>query len=233
MQIYTPYFIYNGIDSRKMGVRVTAMPPTVRAEKRVETIAIPGRSGSLHIYDNAYENYTKTIECAIKDRQRIDEIAAWLDGSGEIIFSSEPDKVYKVHIINTISITQMMLVFQKFQVNFDTFPFKYSVNAFNDEMKLTEPKIILNKGTIYAEPIITVHGAGQVTIEINGASYGLSNIDGHTIINSEIMEVYKDGQNLNATYQSDSFPRFEVGENALNWTGNVTKIEITPNWRWL
>ena len=43
MKKYTPYFIYNGIDSREMGVIITSMPPVIRAEKRVDTITIPGR----------------------------------------------------------------------------------------------------------------------------------------------------------------------------------------------
>ena len=59
MKIHTPYFIYNGIDSRMMGVIVTAMPPTVRAAQRVESVKVPGRSGSLHETDGSYDNYTK------------------------------------------------------------------------------------------------------------------------------------------------------------------------------
>ncbi|QDY17535.1 phage tail protein [Clostridium botulinum] len=27
------------------------------------------------------------------------------------------------------------------------------------------------------------------------------------------------------------FPIFQVGENKISWTGNVSKIEITPRWR--
>ena len=31
----------------------------------------------------------------------------------------------------------------------------------------------------------------------------------------------------------DLFPRLEVGNNEISWTGNVEKIEIEPRWRWL
>lgn len=232
MKLHVPYFIYNGIDSRMMGVIVTAMPPTVRAAQRVESVKVPGRSGSLHETDGAYDNYTKTMECAIKNRKKIDEIAAWLTGSGEIIFSSEPDKVYRVTISNTISIAQMMRTFQKFQVSFDTYPFKYSVNAFDEALTLTKAAVVLGKGTVYSQPVITVYGSGSVTLTINGKAYPLSNVDGYVTINSEIEECYKGTLNRNGIFYTDEFPRLEPGENNISWTGNVSKVEIQPNWRW-
>ena len=232
MKIHTPYFIYNGIDSRLMGVIVTAMPPTVRAAQRVESVKVPGRDGSLHETDGSYDNYTKTMECAIKKREKIDDIAAWLTSSGEIIFSSEPDKVYLVTISNTISIVQMMRTFQKFQVSFDTYPFKYSVNRFDEALELTKAAVILGKGTVYSQPVITVYGSGAVTLTINGKAYPLSNVDGNVTINSEIEECYKGDLNRNNIFSADEFPRLEPGENAISWTGNVEKIEMQPNWRW-
>lgn len=232
MKLYTPYFIYNGIDSRMMDIIVTAMPPTVRAAKRLDSITVPGRDGSLHETDGAYDNYTKTIECAIKDRKKIDEIAVWLTGSGNIIFSSEPDKVYKVSIVNTIPITQMMKTFQKFQVNFDTYPFKYSVNTFDDKLTLTKASTILGKGTVHSQPVITIYAAGAVTLSINGIEYSLSNVDDYIVINSEIEECYKGDLNRNNIFTADHFPQLEAGDNIISWTGSVEKIEIEPNWRW-
>lgn len=237
-QIINPYFIFNGEHSRAMGIIVTSMPAVCRPKRRTETIDIPGRNGVLHVDDGSYENYTKTAECAIIKRANIDAICAWLTGSGTAIFSTEPDKYYRVRIDNAISIEQMMKVFQKFQVHFDTHPFKYSVNETDDQVILQQPSLLYNRGTVEAEPTITVVGSGTVTLSINGKGYRLSAVDGHVTIHSEVMEVETDGENKNGTYlplQEEDwlFPRFEVGENRINWTGNVERIEITPNWRWL
>lgn len=230
---YPPWFIYNGIDSRSMGVWVTAMPPVIRAAQRVETIKIPARNGVLHVSDGSYNNYTRSMECAIRDRRRIDEIAAWLKGSGEIIFSTEPDKVYKVYINNQLSLSDMMLAFQKFQVNMDTEPFKYSVNAFNDTMVLTAPQTVFNEGTIYAEPVITIYGQNAITLNINNLQYQLQGVNQSVTINSPLREVYNGEINANSLYLSDDFPRLEVGENTIGWTGAVNRMEIIPNWRWV
>lgn len=231
--IHEAWFTFKGIDSRDMGIIVTSMPETVRPERRMESITIAGRNGTLHTDEEVYESYDRTMECAIKKRAKLDEIAAWLVGSGEMRFSTEPDKVYRVTISNKISIAQMMRMFQKFQVIMDTQPFKYNINPFADELTLTAPTIIRNGGTVYSEPIITVYGSGDITLNINGVDFPLYGVNEYITIDSEMMEVFKENMNQNSKYGGETFPRFEVGENAISWTGNVTKIEIQPKWRWL
>ena len=231
--IHEAWFTFKGIDSREMGVIVTAMPETVRAERRIESITVAGRNGSLHKDEGVYESYDRTMECALIKRAKLDEIAAWLVGSGEMTFSTEPDKVYHVTIANKISITQMMRVFQKFQVILDTQPFKYSVNPANDFVELTAPTTIRNSGTVYSEPLITVYGSGDITLTINGTDFPLYGVNESITIDSEMMEVFKGNANQNSKYGGVEFPRFEVGKNDINWTGNVSKIKIQPRWRWL
>ena len=102
--IHEAWFTFKGVDSREMGVIVTAMPETVRAERRVESITVAGRNGSLHTDEGVYESYDRTMECALIKRAKLDEVTAWLVGSGEMTFSTEPDKVYRVTIANKISI---------------------------------------------------------------------------------------------------------------------------------
>lgn len=231
--IHEAWFTFKGIDSREMGVIVTAMPETVRAERRIESITVAGRNGSLHTDEGVYESYDRTMECALIKRARLDEITAWLVGSGEMTFSAEPDKVYRVTIANKISIAQMMRVFQKFQVVMDTQPFKYSVNAAGDALELTAPTTIRNSGTVYSEPLITVYGSGNITLTVNGADFPLYGVQESITIDSEMMEVFKGDTNQNGKYGGAEFPRFEVGKNEISWTGNVSKIKIQPRWRWL
>mgnify|MGYP004456944481 FL=1 len=231
--IHEAWFTFNGVDSREMGVIVTAMPETVRAERRIESITVAGRNGSLHTDEGVYESYDRTMECALIKRAKLDEVTAWLVGSGEMTFSTEPDKVYRVTIANKISIAQMMRVFQKFQIILDTQPFKYSVNAAGDALELTAPTTIRNSGTVYSEPIITVYGSGDITLTVNVADFPLYGVQESITIDSEMMEVFKGNTNQNGKYGGVEFPRFEVGKNEIRWTGNVSKIKIQPRWRWL
>ena len=231
--IFEAWFRFRDIDSRSMGVRVTKMPETVRAERRVERVEIAGRNGSLHVDEGTYASYDRTMECALINRRRLDDVAAWLVGSGKMIFSTEPDKVYDVVISNKVSIAQMMRVFQKFQVTMDTQPFKRSVNPFGDTLELTKPQTVHNKGTIYAQPKITVYGRGNITLHINGTAFPLSGVDGHITVDSGSMEVYRGSESQNSRFGGAEFPRLEAGENAVSWTGNVEKLVIEPEWRWI
>lgn len=231
--IHEAWFTFKGVDSREMGVIVTAMPETVRAERRVESVTVAGRNGSLHTDEGVYESYDRTMECALIKRAKLDEVTAWLVGSGEMTFSTEPDKVYRVTIANKISIAQMMRVFQKFQVVMDTQPFKYSVNAAGDALELTAPTTIRNSGTVYSEPLIMIYGSGEITLTINGADFPLYGVQESITIDSEMMEVFKGDTNQNGKYGGADFPRFEVGKNEISWTGNVSKIKLQPRWRWL
>ncbi len=231
--IFDAWFRFNDIDSRQMGVRVTKMPETVRAERRVERVEIAGRNGLLHVDEGTYSSYDRTMECALINRRKLDDVAAWLVGSGKMIFSTEPDKVYDVVISNKVSIAQMMRVFQKFQVTMDTQPFKYSVNPFGDTLELLKPQTVYNKGTVYAQPKITVYGSGSITLDINGTAFPLSGVDGHITIDSESMEVYRGSESQNSRFGGAEFPRLEAGGNAVSWTGNVEKLVIEPEWRWL
>lgn len=209
--IHEAWFTFKGVDSREMGVIVTAMPETVRAERRVESITVAGRNGSLHTDEGVYESYDRTMECALIKRARLDEITAWLVGSGEMTFSTEPDKVYRVTIANKISIAQMMRVFQKFQVILDTQPFKYSVNAAGDALELTAPTTIRNSGTVYSEPLITVYGSGDITLNINGADFPLYGVQESITIDSEMMEAFKGSTNQTANMAVWSFLALRLG----------------------
>ena len=141
--------------------------------------------------------------------------------------------MYKVMIANKISIAQMMRTFQKFIVTMDTQPFKYSVNAFGDGLELTKATTVFNSGTVYSQPIITVYGGGDITLYINGVDFPLYGVEESITIDSEMMEVFKGTKNQNSKYGGDDFPKLEVGENTVSWTGNVEKVVIEPKWRWL
>lgn len=227
------YFTFKGINSLDMGVIMLKAPSIYKPTKRVNEIEIAGRNGVLHEDTNTYENYTKEAECHVMDRSRIDDVCAWLNGCGEVIYSSEPDKVYRAFIKNQIPFNNILLNLNDFLVQFDCFPFKYSVNGFHDSISMKEGGNIYNKGTVYAEPTITVYGSGDINLTINGEEFGLLDVSGHVTINSELMEVYRGNVNCNNQFQGREFPRFVVGENKISWFGNVERVEVEPKWRWI
>ena len=70
------------------------------------------------------------------------------------------------------------------------------------------------------------------TLYVNNKSIYLKGITDKIIIDSEMKNAYNNSVSLNYKMSGD-FPVLSLGENNISWIGNVTKLEIQPNWRFL
>jgi len=225
-----PYFIYNNISSIDMGILVNEVPPIIKVNRDINKIVIPGRDGFLTEDLKTYGSTVKTCECTLLDIAMVEQVLAWLDGSGEVIFSNQPDRKYKASIINQIPFNRIMRQWYKFIVIFDCQPFGLSLDP--NVTTLAVPSSIYNWGTYESKPIIKVYGDGAIDLSINDAVIHLANVSGYVTIDSDLMDCFKDTtlQNQN---MSGNFPKFKIGLNTISWNGAVSKVEITPNWRWI
>lgn len=222
-----PYFIYNNISSEDMGIMVNELPPITKAPRDINKIPIPGRDGYLSEDFGTYQGTVKPCECTILDIGMVDQVLAWLDGSGEVIFSNQLDRKYQACIINQIPFNRIIRKWYKFIVIFDCQPF--GVMLENSIITITVPKTIYNGGTQRSKPVIKVYGSGTINLVINGSTIILTNVSGDVTIDSQMMDAYK-GTVLKNNDMKGEFPILEVGANTISWTGTVTKLEITPNW---
>lgn len=224
-----PYFIFNNIDSTEY-LTISKLPSIIRASRDIEKIEIPGRSGFITQDLGTYRSTLKSCECWIKNLEDIDFICSWLIGSGNLVFSNESDKFYKATIINQIEFIKIAKEFRSFIVIFETQPFKYGLN--NDLITITSPSSIYNPTTSSSDPIIKVYGTGDIVLNINEQQFGLYDLDQYITIDSGMMDCYKDTEPRNSATQGE-FPQIELGLNNIDWMGNVSSVQITPNWRWL
>lgn len=231
-------FTFGGKNSYKdFGIIISKRPNLPSPKRRLSYIDIPGRDSSLTYDEKTYENITIGVECKIKDGMlidKIDEIKAWLFSSGEsdLIFSFQDDKKYRAQVVNSIDFSQLAKVFSEFIIVFNCRPFKYEVQ--NNIFTITESgSSIINIGSIKSEPIISIYGEGKIELIVNETKVNLTSISGKIILNSVIQDSYNDlGENLNNKVKGE-FIYLIPGSNKIEWTGNVNKIEILPNWRWL
>ncbi len=224
------YCIFKDIDSRELGLYMECCPGKISPKRRDETFIIPGRHGNLNTTDGAFETYIKSVEFIVKDEKRIDEICAHFKGSGWLIFSSEPDRKYKARVSNQIEFSHIIRHLKRFIVEFEVQPFGYDV--FAQTLVKTSPFSLFNLGTFESEPIITIFGNGNITLYVNDQNISLKEIAGKIIVDSEMQNAYNGATSMNNKMQGD-FPILILGENNISWLGNVTRLEIQPNWRWL
>ena len=90
---------------------------------------------------------------------------------------------------------------------------------------------IYNPTLFPSKPLIRVYGYGTLTIGsdvITIASTG----NPYTDIDSEIMDCFYGTTNVNnkVTFQSNDFPELRPGVTGIAYSGNITKVEITPRW---
>lgn len=220
------------------GILISKRPSVPSPKRRVSFVNVPGRNSSIKFDEKVYEDITIAVECAIKDFEslpdKIDEIKAWLFNAGEsdLVFNFQADRKYMAQVVNSIDFKQAYRVLGQFVIIFNCRPFKYAVT--NSLIAIDQSGTsISNPGTIESEPIITVLGSGDITLKINGVQVGIKSVTSKIILNSIIQDCYDDtGTNLN-NKMTGEFPKLLPGSNKIEWIGNVTRVEIIPNWRWL
>jgi len=222
------YFIFNNISSQDY-LTIKTLPSIFKAQKDINLIEVEGRSGFLTQDLGSYRGIVKSVECIVKDLSQVDYICEWLDGSGEVIFSNEPDKVYKAVINNQIELSMLVKTYHSFLVQFQCQPYKYSLQ--NEIITLQATGTIYNSGSTISKPIIKLFGTGSLTLTINGNIVNLTNVVDYVTVDSNLEECFKDLVYKNQ-YMTGLFPILEKGNNVISFTG-ATKIEITPNFRYI
>lgn len=220
---------YKGKNSEDLGIVVENLPISLIPVRNAKEIIIPGMDGSLDESDDTYANMPYPVLCRATPDCPFELISEWLNGTGDLISSREPNKKYRAWFINRESDSDLF-IFLRTTLMFSISPFKYEATP--EVITLTSSGVIINPGTRFSLPIITVYGAGTVTI--NGYSLTVSATAGENfvIVNSEIQECYYDLTTSRNDKVSGLFPIIDPGECAVTLGAGITRIDIDGNWRW-
>lgn len=228
------YFIYKGISSEDMGLKITSMTPPQKAEQRSETLIVPGRSEPVFRTYDEYSSHSIDISCIITDISRQRDVFSWLTGSGKFIRGSEPDKYYTVKSCSMISSTRISDEIREFSISFECMPFAYAIE---NEPVIIDSGVIDNNGSIPCEPVITIEGNGYIELNVNSEVWKLTDIDGSITIDTPRNLAYKDNNVLLSKisrYDNNVYlPMLNVGTNSISASGDVSKISVIKNERWL
>ena len=228
------WFEWNGVRCTEHGIHVSEQPPVTLPSERATFTNVPGRSGSLTTLEGneVYDDLLLTATCFISDPSRIPDIAAWLRGSGTVTFANRQGGFYHARIVNQISFEKILRgnPHRSFAVNFRCQPFWYMTDVQTITLT-TSGTFITNPGSVSSDPVITVYGNGEVTLMV-GMTIVELDVSGSITLDTPLMEAYSGSTSMNSAMSGD-FPVLLPGQNAISWTGNVTKVEILPNWRFL
>lgn len=218
------------------GIYLTKIPVIPSPKRRVTTTQIFGRNGNLKYDEGTYDDITFSVECGFVGDviSRLSDIKAWLfeSGSSPLVFSFENDKKYIAQVVNNIDFEIAMRKFGQFVIIFSCEPFKYAVSEPTVSITSSNTTIV-NNGTVACQPVVDVYGSGDITIAIGIQQMKLQGVSSKIILNSVLQDAYDDTlNNLNPKVTGEYFI-LPVGSNNVSWAGNVTKVDITQNRRWL
>ena len=165
------YIIFKGIDSRIFkNLIISELPAISKPKMKVLTTEIDGLDGDI-IDELGYSSYNKNLKIGLINSDDIDKIIKFFNGSGNIIFSNEPDKVYKAHIYDKVDY-ERLVKFRTAKINIHVQPFKYLLNEDAIVLEITnETELKVNNvGYEKSRPIITLYGSGIIQLSINNAN---------------------------------------------------------------
>ncbi|PFJ19023.1 phage tail protein [Bacillus cereus] len=207
-------------------------PEIPTAKEKVEFIEIPGRENGTLTKKQGYGDVTfKIIFNLLEDyniKQLLRRIKAWLLTAKILSFTD--DNVYrKIKSVEIGDINNEIEEYGFFEVTFVADPYEYAIQQ---PLEFTTAMTIVNYGTFDSLPKFTIYGSGTITMQINGISFQLKNVNGSVVVDSELKECYSGTTPMNQN-MIGKFPVFKTGENTISWTGTVTKIELETRWRYL
>lgn len=234
-------FTWNGQSSDDFGIAVMRLPDVCSAGQRGSTQTVSGRDGTLFIPDGALEELVLLAECYLPYEQggtvaSMDAIRAWLRGTGHWTQSDVPGRCFRARITDALTFQPLVVGFEDriFGLTLYAEPYQY-VSPEADDIPLTTAGTIVNPGTAPSRPRIAIEGSGDFTVSVGGCLMEFAGISGGIVVDSELEDCLSldESQLLNTSATMDAFPQLAPGANAVSWTGGVTKVTVSPRWRYL
>lgn len=228
------YCILNNNSSLNIsGLLIQSLPPISKPLMRSMVEEIDGRDGDI-ITKLGYSAYDKEMEIGLYGNYDVNEVISFFDSDGTVVFSNEPDMVYRYTILEQIDF-ERLIRFKTATVTFHVQPFKYALNE--EEISVSGGSFqITNEGNIYARPTMTVYGEGTVSISLDGVQmFQISFTDEEYItIDTEDMNATYGGilKNRQVTGDYSAF-QLPVGASTMVVSGTVTQVDISNYSRWI
>ena len=238
------YFIYNGISSLDMGIRIQSKDIFSTPKRDIKFKSINGRNGDLILSNNRYENVdvSYTVFVVAKSitelADKVTKIKQWLYSSTDSyarLEDSYDSKFYRKAVFyKALDIEDELSKVGVFTINFNCKPFKYDKIGDEEITINTSNPNINNPYAFESTPYIKLYGNGDCTIMLTNSKgtkiWNFKNVDDYIEIDSEMMSFYKGHENKNSTVTGDGFPVLFSGESSFIISDTVNRLIVIPRW---
>ena len=228
------YMIINGFNTSTLpGCVVTDFGKVEAASPKGKKTELFGVNGSYRVLEGSFASYERTFILHVKKMVEISNILDKFQSNDNILeFSYQLGSLVYANFI-TASFEPLGNHAWKLEIKLDMQPFRYPKNV--APIVLTSAGTIENIGTVYSEPIIEIEGNGDVSLTIGTKTMYLSIVGKATIdCRQGKQNIFNaSGELQNTLRKRGGFFEIPVGLNGVNYTGDVRKVTIRPNWRYL
>lgn len=226
--------VYGGISAASLGIHISGEGTYSSPERDREMISVDGRNGDLIIDNGRYENIRVVYPAFMRDGFRLRESEIrnrFMNGSRgyrRLTDTYHPNE-FRLAIFDGAfqPETGPWNASAHFDLVFNCKPQRFLV-AGEETRTFRTAGTLNNPSQETALPLIRVYGFGTLTVGdtvVTITQHGQQYMD----IDCELGDAYCGSINLNA-YVTKSFPTLGAGETGLAFSGNITRVDITPHW---
>ena len=225
-----PYIIFNGVDSRQLGVVMEKLPEFFRPLRNMELIQVAGRNGRLERDDGTYDVFTTSMKVNCFGVPMRD-VYAWLSGAGWLISSEEPNRAVWASMHMPINPTRFSVedkCYHSLTCTVYCQPYRYFYPEEADVTVAQSGASIQNPGAAEAEPEITIRGSGDISIMIGQYQMDFESLTDGIVVDCELQECFSldKAQLMNSYADIEEFPKLSPGANYIQWSGAVESITV-------
>ena len=100
----------------------------------------------------------------------------------------------------------------------------------NDPETVESGDTMTNPTAYASKPLIRVEGIGTGTLTIEGQTMQFEGMTDYLIVDSDIMDVYRQPTENRNNLMSGEFPVLKAGDNTIAYSGGITSVTITPRY---
>lgn len=236
-------FVFGGLSSDAFGIIMREAPAEVTPARDITVLPIEGRDGDLLQDNGRYKNVHIPYKCAVLPdassdlRKTAIEICAYLamtPAYKRLENTYDPDHFRMARVYSEITVESIVEQAGIFTVNFDFKPQRF-LKLGEHAVEFTESGVFCNPTLFPAKPIITVYGTGAGVVTVGDQTVTIKAIEDQIVLDCDLQQAYRqlgDGapENMNGNIKAPVFPQLLAGENPVQWTGDIERVEIIPRW---
>lgn len=244
--------IFGGIDSANYGIYVAGNAVFNSPERDVTMIDVPGRNGQLTLDNGRYMNIEVTYNAFVagdNSNDIADNIRGYRNAIGSLIGyqrledTFHTDEYRQAIFRNGIEVEPT--IYQTggyFDITFDCKPQRWLTSGEMWVSVVLGPETFNNPTLFASKPLIRVSSAdGNVVVgsETIAVAMNPGTISGAQVnIDCELGDAWYvdiltgDIVSLNSyvTVSGDDFPSLSPGSSSVDFTGNITQVDVQPRW---